>query len=217
MPRLLQLPFVKYCGYRHHLNFNAFTINWPVLWQTMSPLFTHTVPLLCSRHWLPPKFNIVFKISLLTYKSLCEKLFILTQCLPHLSKTPPFTRSVPLLRSLHLLPVKFRVDFKICLLTYKTLNEKRPVYLHSLLATPLPSRSPRSHKGITSSVPRGKTNAGKRSFSSCCWALIWMSCHWAWLRRGYWRYRNLIDWLIDWLIFPMPFTEINWRNYSVGC
>ena len=24
--------------------------------------------------------------------------------------------------------------------------------------------------------------------------------HWAWLRRGYWRYRNLIVWLIDWLI-----------------
>ena len=57
------------------------------------------------------------------------------------TKSPPFTRSVPLLRSLHWLPVNFRVDFKICLLTYKTLSEKHPVYLHSLLATPLPSRS----------------------------------------------------------------------------
>ena len=28
--------------------------------------------------------------------------------------SPPFTRTVPLLRSLHWLPVKFRVDFKIC-------------------------------------------------------------------------------------------------------
>ena len=25
--------------------------------------------------------------------------------------------------------------------------------------------------------------------------------HWAWLRRGYWRYRNLIDWLIDLYIY----------------
>ena len=83
------------------------------------------------------------------------------------TKTPPFTRSVPLLRSLHWLPVKFRVDFKICLLTYKTLSEKQPAYLHSLLATPLPSRSLRSHKGITLSVPSVKTNARKRSFSSC--------------------------------------------------
>ena len=31
----------------------------------------------------------------------------------------------------------------------------------------------------------------------CCWTLIWLSRHWAWLRRGYWRNRSLIDWLID--------------------
>ena len=77
------------------------------------------------------------------------------------TKSSPFTSSVPLLRSLHWLPVKFRIDFKICLLTYETLSEKQLVYLHSLLATPLPSRSPRSNKGITLSVPRVKTNAGK--------------------------------------------------------
>ena len=40
------------------------------------------------------------------------------------TQSPPYTRSVPLLRSLHWLPVKFRVDFKICLLTYQTLSEK---------------------------------------------------------------------------------------------
>ena len=28
----------------------------------------------------------------------------------------------------------------------------------------------------------------------CCWTLIWLSRHWAWLRREYWRYRSLIDW-----------------------
>ena len=87
------------------------------------------------------------------------------------TKSPPFTHSVPLLCSLHWLPVKFRVDFKICLLTYKTLSEKQPVYLHPLLATPLPSRSLRSNKGITLPVPRVKTNAGKMSFSSCAWSL----------------------------------------------
>ena len=83
------------------------------------------------------------------------------------TKSPPFTRSVPLLRSLQWLPEKVRVDFKICLLTYKTLSEKHPVYLHSLLAAPLPSRSLRSNKGITLPVPRVKSNAGKRSFNSC--------------------------------------------------
>ena len=84
-----------------------------------------------------------------------------------MTKSPPFTCSVPLLCSLQWLPVKFRVDFKICFLTYKTLSEKQSVYLHSLLSTQLPSRSLRLHKRITLPVPRVKTNAGKRSFSFC--------------------------------------------------
>ena len=47
---------------------------------------------------------------------------------------------------------------------YKALHEEQPVYLHSLLATSLPSRSRRSNKGITLSVPRIKTNASARAF-----------------------------------------------------
>ena len=40
--------------------------------------------------------------------------------LAHLvTKSPPFTRSIPLLRSLHWLPVRFRIVFRINLLTYK--------------------------------------------------------------------------------------------------
>ena len=35
------------------------------------------------------------------------------------TKCPPFTRSIPLLRSLHWLPVRFRKLFKINLLTYE--------------------------------------------------------------------------------------------------
>ena len=31
----------------------------------------------------------------------------------------------------------------------------------------------------------------------CCWSLIQLSRHWAWLCQGYWHYRNLIDRLID--------------------
>ena len=83
------------------------------------------------------------------------------------TKSPPFTRSVPLLRSLHWLPVKYRVHFKICLLTYKVLHDKQPVYLRSLIAISLPSRSLRSNRGITLSIPRIKTNIGARAFSSC--------------------------------------------------
>ena len=45
------------------------------------------------------------------------------------------------------------------------------------------------------------------------WTLIWLSRHPVWLHQGYWRYRNLIDWLIDsknWLE-PKAFIE-NMRN-----
>ena len=50
------------------------------------------------------------------------------------TKSPPFTGSIPLLHSLHWLPVMFRILFKINSLTYKTLREKQPLYLHSMLA-----------------------------------------------------------------------------------
>ena len=174
------------------------------------------------------------------------------------TKSPLFTYSVPLLRSLHWLPIKYRVHFKICLLTYKALQEQQPVYLRSLIAIFFPSRSLRSNRGITLSIPRIKTNTGARAFSSCApslwnnlplslrsatsvatfrrhlktylfdlafppetpvcllpvdvterlqrlriWTPIWLLHHWACLRRGYWRYRNLIDWLIDIYLFIM--------------
>ena len=60
------------------------------------------------------------------------------------TKSPSFTCSVPLLCCLHWLPVRFRILFKINLLTYKTLHENQPFYLHSMLAASLPSCSLRS-------------------------------------------------------------------------
>ena len=84
-----------------------------------------------------------------------------------LARSPPFTCSVSLLRSLLWLSEKFRTLLKITLLTYKMLHEKQPVYLHSMLAPSLPSRSLRSSKGISLSAPRVKTNTGARSFHSC--------------------------------------------------
>ena len=75
------------------------------------------------------------------------------------TKSPPFTRSVPLLCSLHWLPVKCRILFKITLLIYKAIHQKQPAYLRSMLAVSLPSRSLRSNRGISLSVPRVRTNS----------------------------------------------------------
>ena len=88
------------------------------------------------------------------------------------TKSPPFIRSIPLLRSLHWLPVRFRILFKINLLTYKILREKQPVYLHSMLAASIPSHSLRSNNDNSLSVPRVKTNTGARAFH-CCAPSLW--------------------------------------------
>ena len=80
------------------------------------------------------------------------------------TKSPPFTRSLPLL---HWLPVKFRILFKVNWLTHTTLREKQPVYPHSMLATSIPSRSLRSNNDNSLSVPRVKTNTGASTFHSC--------------------------------------------------
>ena len=87
---------------------------------------------------------------------------------------------VPLLCSLHLLPVKFRLLFKTTLLSYKTLHEKQPVHLHSMIAASLPSHSLRLNTGISLSVPRVKINTGERGFLSCAlslWNKLSLSIH----------------------------------------
>ena len=171
------------------------------------------------------------------------------------TKSPPFTLTISLLCSLHWLPVKFRILFKVSLLTYKNIDEKQPVFLHSVLSTSLPSRSLRSSKGISLSVS-GSRPTQTQSYSLMCpasgttchglsvqpfqllpsrniwryisltgpfplrhwhiqqpidamellhrfcyWTLIRLSCHWAWPLLSYWCYRNLIDWLISSLQF----------------
>ena len=75
---------------------------------------------------------------------------------------------------------QFRILFKINLLTYKALREKQPVYLHSLLAASIPSRSLRSNNDNSLSFPRVKTNTGVRAFHSCApslWNNLPLSVH----------------------------------------
>ena len=46
---------------------------------------------------------------------------------------PKLAHITPVLRELHWFPVKFRVEFKIALLVFKTLNGPAPQYLSELL------------------------------------------------------------------------------------
>ena len=90
------------------------------------------------------------------------------------TRARPFTHAPPLLQSLHWLPIKFRIHFKLMLLTFKTLQAGQPSYLNSLLAKATPSRILRSNQGPLLTIPRVKTVTGSRAFSSCA-PVLWNS------------------------------------------
>ena len=81
------------------------------------------------------------------------------------TKAPRFSRSVPILKRLHWLPVKFRIHFKICAITFRTLKENQPAYLADLLVRTKCSKYLRSTNTNRFVVPRIKTKTGSRAFS----------------------------------------------------
>jgi hypothetical protein len=66
----------------------------------------------------------------------------------------------PLLKHLHWLPVQFRIDFKILLLVFKSLNGTGPVYLKDLLQHYTPTRSLRSQERVLLIPPITRTKQG---------------------------------------------------------
>ena len=73
----------------------------------------------------------------------------------------------PILQQLHWLPVKFRIDFKILMLTYKALNNQAPDYISELLTLYMPSRALRSFCQMLLVVAKTKTKLyGDRSFAA---------------------------------------------------
>ena len=81
--------------------------------------------------------------------------------------TKKFDHISPVLESLHWLPVKHRVVFKVLLLTYKSLNGKAPAYLSELLRWYVPGHSGlRSRSQRLLKVPKYATvSHGFRAFS----------------------------------------------------
>ena len=74
----------------------------------------------------------------------------------------------PSLASLHWLPVKYRIEFKILLLTYKALNGQAPQYLKELIDPYNPNRTPvRPQYAKMLAVPEiSKITIGGRAFKS---------------------------------------------------
>ena len=79
---------------------------------------------------------------------------------------PRRSHSAELLQSLHWLPVKERIDFKVALLTYKVRNTSTPDYLNCLLTNRvINSVTLRSSSKQVLHVPRSRTVCGARAFS----------------------------------------------------
>ena len=82
-----------------------------------------------------------------------------------ITNTSKYQHITPTLKKLHWLPIKQRIDYKICLLTYKTLTNQQPTYLYNSLSFPSHSVSTRSSDSLVLSIPYVRSSLGKRAFS----------------------------------------------------
>ena len=82
-----------------------------------------------------------------------------------ITNTSKYQHITPTLKKLHWLPIRQRIDYKICLLTYKTLTNQQPTYLYNSLSFPSHSVSTRSSDSLVLSIPYVRSSLGKRAFS----------------------------------------------------
>ena len=107
-------------------------------------------------------------ISSNTRKKLWRPIFTTTAA-RLISNVPRYIHTTPVLCSLHWLPVKFRIDFKILLFTFKAIYGHAPGYLIDLIAIKeQPRYNLRSASGLILKYPslKLKKTLGDRAFSS---------------------------------------------------
>lgn len=79
---------------------------------------------------------------------------------------PKWDHITPVLKSLHWLPIKTRITYKILLLTFKCINKLAPAYLCDLVTPYKQSRALRSNSRNLIEIPETRTKSyGNRSFS----------------------------------------------------
>ena len=75
----------------------------------------------------------------------------------------PYDHVAPTLNALHWLPVKHRIELKLCLLVHLVINKRAPVYLQNLLTTGRASNRSASNNDLVKQSTRLKLD--ERAFS----------------------------------------------------
>ena len=91
----------------------------------------------------------------------------------------------------HWLPVKARIEFKICLITFKALKFSQPLYIRELLSLPpvepvMGLRSSDDPYHLCEPRAVGESNFTNRSFSYVAPRLHNKSCHFHWSKLSQW-------------------------------
>ena len=95
-----------------------------------------------------------------------ERLQRVQNCLARVvCKASRFSRSKPLLNFLHWLPVKYRIRFKLCTITFKAFLFHQPTYLFNYLVPLQNSRLLRSSNTNMVTVPSFRTKWGSSAFA----------------------------------------------------
>jgi len=79
-------------------------------------------------------------------------------------RAPWRCHAAPLLRDLHWLPIRYRIKYKVALMTYKARHSKEPVYLYSLLHDYIPTRQLRSSDHHLLEKPKSSRAKASRAF-----------------------------------------------------
>ena len=144
-PRNLGVLFDSTCSLKYHvnkqcksLNFNIYKVgkirkylDRPTSEILVNSLFTSTLDYCNSLLYGVYDYQIA---QLQRCQNSAARVISLTRKFDHITHT---------LHDLHWLPVKFRIRYKMLLITYKSLNNQGPAYLKQLLEYRVPARSPR--------------------------------------------------------------------------
>ena len=132
-----------------------------------SVIFFHSLqPQLLQTHLSPANLTIAIHFTLAYHKQISTNFnafkihwHVSLQILQNINTSHQHSKK------LHWLPIKQRIDYKICLLTYKTLTNQQPTYFYNSLSFLSHSVSTRSSDSLVLSIPYVRSSFGKRAFS----------------------------------------------------